>query len=319
MIQTTLALTIVFFLPADDSARQEPRKPSPIAPSLPLLTDEEEDRLDRIIDRFIEQDTGKLTGEEGKKARLAFEKLGPEAIPALIRGLNRAAKIDHSCPALVIARKLSRMLGTSEDLELLEFARENIGAGVTRSRHMGVLQDLRVGCMLRKNALARKNAGAKSPRSMSVAELTAAAGSERGPRLKQVLIELEQRRGDEVIAALGSAAASYEGETQDLARDLLVRNLKRQGAAVIKEKLKDDKAEVRAAAARSVGSKQMSLGGALIDLLEDSEANVREAAHQALVRLSRGVDFGPDDQATAKEQAEAVKKWRAWWSKQGGR
>src|SRR5262249_55619613 len=157
---------------------------------------------------------------------------GPEAIPALIRGLNRAALVDYSCPAVTIAKKLGRMLESSDDAELLQFARENIGAGVTQSRHMGVLKDLRVACMLRQNLVARKNAetakttggggSGRSLKEMKTSALAAAAGSERGERLKPVLLELEQRGGDEAIAALGAAAAASasEPDMQKLARDL---------------------------------------------------------------------------------------------------
>src|SRR5437016_5561132 len=118
-------------------------------------SDDREKKFDQIIDRFIEYDTGKLPGSEGKEALSDFRQLGPEALPALIRGLNRAAKIEHSCPAVTIAKKLNRMLRNTTDLELLEFARENMGAGVTQSRHMGVIRDLRVVCMVRKRLVAQ--------------------------------------------------------------------------------------------------------------------------------------------------------------------
>src|SRR6516225_4793947 len=95
------ALTGAFLLFADPQPpSQTPRKPSPFAPSLPELTQEEENQLDETIDRFIDYDSGKVQGPGAKKAVAEFHKLGPEAIPALIRGLNRAAKIDHSCPAV---------------------------------------------------------------------------------------------------------------------------------------------------------------------------------------------------------------------------
>src|SRR2546421_12276851 len=101
---TILALATACLIGLDGPrVSDSPRKPNPFAPSLPQLTDEEEEKLDQIIDRFIQQDTGRLSGEEGKKARQDFDKLGPEAIPALIRGVNRAAKIEHSWPAGVIA------------------------------------------------------------------------------------------------------------------------------------------------------------------------------------------------------------------------
>src|SRR5438105_3793509 len=132
----TLSWPLVLVLAVHgDTSPDAPRKPNPFAPSLPLLTEEEEAKLDRIIDRFILVDTGKLRGAEGKSALREFEKLGPEAIPALIRGINRAARIEHSCPATVIGKKLHRMFMASRDPELLEFARDEIGSGVGRSKH----------------------------------------------------------------------------------------------------------------------------------------------------------------------------------------
>ena len=73
---------------------------------------------------------------------------------------------------------------------------------------------------------------------------------------------------------------------------------------------------MRAATARVIASKAPKLGGELIDLLGDENAGVREAAHAALVKLSKGTDHGPAKNATTEERDEAVKKWRAWWDKQ---
>jgi hypothetical protein len=326
MTTTFLTLALATLLSGDP---ETPRKSSPIAPSLPLLTDEEEEKLDATIDRFIKADVGDLHGEEYKKALQEFDKIGPEGIPALIRGLNKAATIEGSCPAVVIAKKLAKMLNASEDRELLLFARENIGAGVGRTRHSGVLAELRVACAVRSGALAREAkskpvtpsgpATDKALRAMSVDDLAKAAGSERGPRLKEVLRELETRKGEEAIAALGAAAGSYEGDVRDLARELLDKNLVRQGVRVIKERTQDGRAEVRAASARVIGGKSLKLGDELIELLGDDDAAVREAAHAALVKLAKGTDHGPAKDATADERAAAVKKWRAWWEKQDKR
>src|SRR5207245_5092882 len=99
------------------------------------------------IKRFIQVDIGRLKGAEAQKALADFKRLGPEASFALIRGLNRAALIEGSCPALVIGRKLETILRSTNDVELLEFARENMGAGVTKSRHLGYLRGLCAGCL----------------------------------------------------------------------------------------------------------------------------------------------------------------------------
>ncbi|HTU17034.1 MAG TPA: hypothetical protein VMG10_03160 [Gemmataceae bacterium] len=323
MTTTLLALTLAVFAADTPTAKEKP-KHSPYAPSLPYLTKEEEDKLDEIVDRFMLYDIGRLQGREGAKALKAFKDLGPEAIPALVRGLNRAAMIEHSCPVVVIAQKIGKLLVASEDAELFDFVKDNIGSGVGRTRHAGVLQDLRLAVTLRKNALGRRpaanaSAGPKTPRSMSVTELADAASNERGPRLRLLLIELEKRRGEEVVPGLANAAGSYEKNIKKLGRDLLDRHLARQGEKIVKEKLGDELIEVRLAAMRVIASRMPRLGGELIDLLGDDKEEIRGAAHTALVKLSRGLDYGPSADAEKEKIAAAQQKWRSWWDRRRGR
>ena len=169
------------------------------------------------------------------------------------------------------------MLMASDDAELLEYARDMIGAGVERSSHARVIKDMRFACLMRKNELARRaEAGPKvPPLLMTLVELAESARKERGPRLKLVLAELETRRGTEVIVGLAYAAANADSETQPLARTLLDSHLSRQSTAVVRQKLNDTNAEVRQSAARVVAVKQPSLGGELIDLLADTVPEVR--------------------------------------------
>ncbi len=313
-----LTLTVCAFgddAPSRSAGAKEKPKHSPYAPSLPYLTKEEEDKLDDVIDRFMLYDIGRLQGQEGAKALKAFKELGPEAIPALVRGVNRAAKIEHSCPVVVIAQKLARLLAASDDQELMEFVRDEIGSGVGRTRHAGVLQDLRLGVTMRKNALARRGSaasGPKPPRVMTVTELADAASTERGPRLKLILAEIEKRRGQEVVPALANAATSYEKDIQKLGRDLLDRHLARQTETFVKEKLSDELIEVRTAAIRVIAGKKPRLAGELIDLLSDDKDEIRAAAHEGLVKISRGQDFGPAAGAEKEKIAEAQAKWRSW-------
>lgn len=163
---TSTVLTVSFALLLSGQAaskdKDEPRKPNPLAPSLPLLTDEEEAKLDAVIDRFIQFDIGKLQGDDGKKALKEFQALGADAVFALIRGLNKAAQIEATCPAATIGKKVVAILRASSDPDLLDFARENIGAGITRSPHMGILKDVRLAASLRRKDLG-KNATLKTP------------------------------------------------------------------------------------------------------------------------------------------------------------
>src|SRR5262245_16768124 len=327
MSRTLLTIALVLLLPAAVLAAKKTgkRKPHPLAPSLPQLTYAEEEKIDGIIDRFILFDIAKLPGAEGKKAKQDFDNLGPEAIFALIRGLNKAAKIDASCPALTIGRKVASILRGSRDMELLEFARENIGAGVKYTQHGRILNELRVICMLRKRQVLVANPyghGKKviSPvRKMSTGELSAAIAKERrAARLKLLMGELANRKGAEVVEGLGAAAAR-DGEAGTLGRTYLASHLARLESKLIKEKLQDETPAVRAAAAQAVASKHPRLGGDVIGLLTDASPVVRKAARQALVKLARGADYGPMYDASPSEREEAVKKWRAWWAKQSSR
>src|SRR5262249_27855726 len=248
--------------------------------------------------------------------------LGADAIPALLRGIHRAAQVNDSCPVVVIARKLGRLLGSTQDIKLLQFARDEL-AGVGPTQHAPVVQDLRVGIMLRRNALVRAgvpelNPANRPPRQQSTAELIEAASKERGQRLKQILLELAQRPGDDPLGALGIAAAGYDRDVQQFARNLLVQNLSRQNAEFVKQKLSDDKAEVRLAAARVAVNRNLPVVGDLIDQLADNDEKVRDFAHQTLVRLAR-YDYGPKKGADKEERNKVIEKWRAWWARQGGR
>jgi hypothetical protein len=259
-------------------------------------------------------DIGTLKGKEKVDAERAFHALGPEAIFALIRGLNRAAKIEHSCPATVIGKKLHRMLSASQDTELLEFARDEIGAGVGRSRHKALIEDVRVACLLRKNALLRAGIRPLRPvRAMSTAELAAGVTTEKGPRLQQMLATLEQRSGPEVLKGLAFVAAKGGKEVQETARELLDKHLYRQPPETIRKKVKDADPEVRRAAVRLIVTRFPGFAGDLIDLVEDDHAEVRKAAHQALVQLNKGEDLGPAADADAADRERAAKKWRGWW------
>ncbi len=101
-----------------------------IRPMSESSMDPRERALDQIVDDFIAYDVGKLRGAAGAAARQRFAELGPEALPALVRGLNKAAGIHASCPVGVIAGKLITTLRTANDPSLREFAIANIGVGV---------------------------------------------------------------------------------------------------------------------------------------------------------------------------------------------
>jgi HEAT repeat protein len=288
------------------------RQPHPLAPSLPRLTKEESKIFDDIIERFIQYDIGKLKGEAGMKALEDFKRLPPESIFNLISGLNRAANMESSCPAVLIAKKVNSTLSSSEDLELLKFAQANIGADVTAKRHLGVLQDLKLSIIFRKGALQRKALAAKSnpgvpkaPSAMSLAELETAMSRASSPQLRAILTEVEKRQGMKAVDLLIAGIVNEDMSLSKWSQGLLAKNIQRQGGDVLKLLIKHDRNDVRIAAADAVGKKKLRYGGELIALLQDSDENVRQAGHRALLQIAGGSDYGAD-----------AERWREWWSRQ---
>ena len=101
----------------------------------PLLlpSQQENNQHDEIVDRFIQYDVGQLRGAAGVKARKDFQALGPNALPALVRGLNRSADIHATCPVGVIASKLLQTLRIADSPAMTQYAIDNIGQGVSEN------------------------------------------------------------------------------------------------------------------------------------------------------------------------------------------
>ena len=77
-----------------------------------------------------------------------------------------------------------------------------------------------------------------------------AANGERGPRLKQVLTELAQRKGPDVLKGLVAAAGNGDRDVRQLSLDLMAANLTRQGIDLVQKKLTDGNADVPASRRR---------------------------------------------------------------------
>jgi HEAT repeat protein len=305
-------LCIVAQVPADLRDRER----HPLAPSLPRLTDEESKKIDAVIDRLIQADIGKIRGDDAKKANDDFNRLGPEAIFNLIDGLNRAANMESSCPAVIIGKKVARVLSTSDDLELLQFAKENIGADVTAKRHLNVLKDLQSMILFRKAAVQRTIAiKGKAPSTMSLADLEKAITKESGAKLKAMLTEAEKRQGPKAVDLLLMGIANPDAEIAKLSQRLLAKNLQHQPGDALKTLLKHDRKDVRIEAAQAVGAKKLRYGAELIVLLQDGDDDVRQAGRSALKAIS-GVDHGPESDANSEARLTAIERWRDWWSKQ---
>jgi hypothetical protein len=280
---------------------------------------DEEAKRDAVIDRFILADTGRLPGPEAKKAVEAFQKLGVESVPALLRGLNKSARLDHSCPVLMIAKKLSTILLASDDEKLVEMARDEIGAGVSRSPHAAALTDLRVRLAIHQNALSRRPPiPPKGPGVMTTASLMKAVPKVRGEPLYAVLRELGKRDEPETLTGLSLAAsASRDAEAAKLAREMLDAVVGRESLSMIRERMEEGGVEVKRSAIRVARDRHVGLTLAVIGRLTDDSPAVRAEAREALRKISGGKeDFGPESGATRAKQVEAQKRWKAWWLSQ---
>lgn len=132
------------------------------------LPEEIDEVHDEVVDKFVEFDVGRLKGAPGAKARHDFNRLGPEAIRSLVRGLNKSASIHASCPVVVIAGKIEALLRDHEDPSLLRYALDNIGRDVPAdaphfSHLQGLLARLKQSEMDRSSPNVRMLASLKAP------------------------------------------------------------------------------------------------------------------------------------------------------------
>lgn len=333
----TLAATIVCALALAQTPTERARHP--LAPSLPILTEAEIARYEAVVERFIQYDIGKLPKAQGERAKAEFMRLGPDAIFVLVEGLNRAANMEHSCPAVIIGKKIAGIVRSTDDVDLLNFIKDTVGSGVKARRHMGVIKDLQVTCILRKGFLqqqrlaagnaprpavtlpppsASANAPNASPNSsfakFTPADFLSAAKSEQGPKLKAILAEADRRKLFDVLVI---AAARPETEAKEIGESFLDKHVEQKSGPQLKDLLKHAKPEARAAAAKAIGKRGLRFEKELIDILADDAAIVQQAAHRALVQLAKGQDFGPAADATASERVESIRLWRAWLAKTG--
>lgn len=324
-----LALTLT---PAQkDPYADRPR--SIYAPSLPQLTRDEEKSLDELLDRFMLADIGKLTGDAAVKATREFQALGVEAVPALLRGLNRAVQYEHSCPAVQLTTKLRTLLNRSSDAQLLDFARDNLGAGVPdNNRYLPLLRQMRVTLALRMNELARANPttgkvpptkpvptpmppslGGRDPKTLTARDLAGLARTDEGEPLKAILRELDTRRGPEVFAGLGAAAARPSSDARLLARDLLTRQMSKLDLKGLGALLEHAEVEVRRLAVEVVLEKHPAALDRLLDRVADRDDGIRQVARAALARKASPLDFGPEPGASEADAKKARDRWRTWW------
>ena len=82
--------------------------------------------------------------------------------------------------------------------------------------------------------------------------------------------------------------------------------------ADLPEKLSDLNPLIRWAAANQIAKKRIPAEKELIDRLNDPYLEIRQAAHQALMRIARGADLGPTFPDSEAKIKQATKRWNDW-------
>jgi hypothetical protein len=138
------------------------------------------------------------------------------------------------------------------------------------------------------------------------------------PAAEQDLLLKRWRDGEDEanLPALAKAIANLNGAAQRKARAALADHCTRLNSHQRSEYLTSGDAEIRRAAVLSCAVRDnRQYLDRLIELLQDKEAPVADAAHAVLCSLT-GKDFGPLTPSTAQQRAEAAKAWQSWWKAQ---
>jgi hypothetical protein len=77
-------------------------------------------------------------------------------------------------------------------------------------------------------------------------------------------------------------------------------------------KMKDPNPLVVLFATQAAGKKRLPVEKECTGLLSHANPTIRQAARQTLIRLGRGVDFGPEPTATAPQIAASIRNWTSW-------
>jgi hypothetical protein len=169
--------------------------------------------------------------------------------------------------------RLTRLVQASDDPQVLIYVYNNLGKGVAAD-----------GCFARALARTRLKAAAR-------------------------MLDLLQSR-PEIAADLPMAEAQPFLAAAEV---LGYRGVDSPHAtAALRERLHDKAPLVRWLAVQVVAERKNPMMEEMIERLEDSNAAVRQVARGALVRWSRGTDFGPALDAGKAECARSVERWTNW-------
>ena len=237
------------------------------------------------------------------------------AIPVLVRGDITYLRQDFSVvlpiPRAFLVRPLPvrfdfmvRTRVVSRDEALL--IRKEVGDGPSYPQRESVLFALR--------KLTGKDAGdttqawlemfPRAEQDVLAARLSSRLVYASGVKRENLLRHLSETKGVVNTLALSAAIPSLKGKFQERARQALVERLTRMTAKTLRDKFRDEDAEVRrAAVAASQRREKKELVPDLIGLLADPEPLTARAAEAALKDLTG-------------QEHPSLAAWQDWWQKQ---
>lgn len=311
MLSVVVAAMLLGQTPAEE------RPPHPLAPSLPTATKAENAAFKKTIDRLIDVEVKKGSAAAVREATRAVDELPPEAIFVLVDRFNYAASNEHSCPAVILAKKITNIVQRSGDAQLVSYVKENIGAGMAAKRHLGVMKDLQTACVVRGNqiratGIALQTGLNRPPASMSLADLSGAVSKVPAAKVPLFLAEAEKRKDPLKLDVLAIAAERKEKDVQTLARGMIKKQADDASDSDLRKMLEHKRTEIRKAALTSAESRGISWGEAIVDRTLDEDATIRRAAYDALVRFNQGTAVAPWDDSSPGHHVLAAEKWREW-------
>ena len=125
-------------------------------------------------------------------------------------------------------------------------------------------------------------------------------------KVQQAMVRVQQA----MVRAQQAMVKAQQQQLQEMAKEQakqtelingLLRKLVKEDDAVVLNQLHDEEPMNRYVAVLIADYKRLPIQETLIDLLADRHVAVRQAAHQALVRLGRSTDFGPAPNANATQ------------------
>ncbi len=137
------------------------------------------------------------------------------------------------------------------------------------------------------------------------------------PVLWTIQAQTQFKTQTELAVVWGEVQRSLTREQdQDQARQL--EALGQADSAKLQAALTDKNPLMQLTAIQAIHRRRVHLEKDLIERLTDPQPLIRVAARQALVRLARGTDFGPEVDANQLESAKAVRRWQSWLAQQEG-